>query len=220
MGNVKWGNRVKHKLIILIVLFSSVTLYAQDRRNALTLFRKGNYEEAITVCLEELETLPDSSFVEIRDSYTVLLWSFLGAKRYQDAVEYGLMAYEQSSGDWRIVASIGEAYFHLGNNKQALFFLEKYIELNPSGDKADYVYYLMGHVFLKTEEYNRADIALSMSVFLRPLEARWWARLGYAREQAKDFQRAKDAYNKALSINPTLEDAERGKERVHKSLGL
>lgn len=208
------------KLLVLLLIISGVTLYAQEKRNALTLYRQANYEDAIQVCLDELETLPASSYVEIRDSYTVLLWSFLGAKRYKDAVEYGLKAYEQSSRDWRIVASIGEAYFHLGNNNQSLFFLEKYIELNPSGDKADYVYYLMGHVFLKTEEYNRADVALSMAVFLRPLEARWWARLGYAREQAKDYQRAKDAYNKALSINPTLVDAERGKERVHKSLGL
>lgn len=202
------------------MLFAISSIFAQERKNALTLYRQGNYEESIKVCLEELETLPQSSFIEISDSYTVLLWSLLGAKRYQDAVNYGVKAYERSSRDWRIVASLGEAHYHLGNNSESLFFFEKYIELNPSGDKADYVYYLMGHLFIRIEEYNRADVALSMAVFLRPLEARWWARLGYAREQAKEFQRAKEAYNKALSINPSLVDAERGKERVHKSLGL
>lgn len=211
---------VKKVILICLLLLVVTSVFSQEDKNALDLWRSGNNEAAVKVCLEELETLPKSSFAERMDSYTVLCWALLNLKRYGDVVKYGSEAFEKSARDWRIVAALGEAHYHLGNNKESLYLLERYIELKSSGDKADYVYYLMGHLFLRLEEYNRADVALSMAVFLRPLDARWWARLGYAREQAKDFLRAKEAYNKALSINPSLVDAERGKKRVHESLGV
>jgi len=198
----------------------TLPIFSQKEKNALVSWRQGNYDEAVDICLEELDTLPESSFAERMDSYTVLCWSLLGLKRYDEVVKYGSEAFEKSSRDWRFVAVLGEAHYFLGNNKESLYFLEKYIELRSSGDKADYMYYLMGHVFIRLEEYNRADVALSMAVYLKPLDAKWWARLGYAREQAKDYQRAKDAYSKALSINSSLVDAERGMKRVHESLGL
>lgn len=213
---------MKNKVLLLITLMSltQLSLFAQKEKNALVSWRKGHYEEAVDICKEELETLPESSFAERMDSYTVLCWSLIGLKRYDEVILYGSEAFEKSSRDWRFVAVLGEAHFHLGNNRESLYFLEKYIELKSSGDKADYMYYLMGHLFLRLEEYNRADVALSMAVYLKPLDAKWWARLGYAREQAKDYQRAKDAYTKALSINSSLVDAERGMKRVHESLGL
>jgi len=207
-------------ILVFIFILISQSLFSQSGENALDLWHAGRYESAVDVCKYELENLPKSSFAERMDSYTVLCWSLLSLKRYDDVVKYGTEAYNKSSRDWRIIASLGEAQYNLGNNKEALFLFEKYIELKNSGEKAGYVYYLMGHLFLRMGEYNRADMALSMAVSLKPLDAKWWARLGYAREQAKDFQRAKDAYNKALSINSSLVDAERGKKRVHESLGL
>ncbi len=214
------NNRFKSTLIVLLVLFSQLSLLAQSGKNALTSWRRGDFEEAVEITLEELETLPSKSFIERMDSYTVLCWSLLGLKKYDEVVKYGSEAFEKSSRDWRFVAVLGEAHYYLGNNRESLYFLEKYIELRSSGDKADYMYYLMGNLFLRLEEYNRADVALSMAVYFKPLDAKWWARLGYAREQAKDYQRAKEAYNKALSINSSLVDAERGMKRVHESLGL
>lgn len=210
----------KRGILLLLILSSTISVFAQKEKNALTLWRQGQFESAAEVCLEELATLPDSSFAERMDSYTVLCWSYLSLNRYEDVLKYGSEAFEKSSRDWRFVAALGEAHYHLGNNKESLYYLEKYIELKSSGDKADYMYYLMGHLFLRMEEYNRADVALSMAVYLKPLDAKWWTRLGYAREQAKDYTRAKEAYTKALSINSSLVDAERGMKRVHESLGL
>lgn len=206
-------------LILLTTIFLG-NIFSQERKNALVLWRQGKFEAAVEVCQDELRALPESSFAERMDSYTVLCWSLMGLQRYEDVIMYGLEAFEKSSRDWRFVAALGEAHYHLGNNEESLFYLEKYIELKSSGDKADYMYYLMGHLFLRMEQYHRADVALSMAVYLKPLDAKWWARLGYAREQAEDYERAKEAYNKALSINSSLVDAERGIKRVHKSLGL
>lgn len=210
----------RYCILVGMILIFSTNIFSQEEKNALALLRLGKYEAAVNICMQELEELPKSSFAERMDSYTVLCWALLSLKRYDDVVKYGTEAYKKSSGDWRIVHSLGEAHFHLGNNAKSLYFLEKYIELKSSGNKADHAYYLMGHLFLRMEEYNRADVALSMAVVLKPLNAKWWARLGYAREQAKDYTRAKEAYNQALKINPSLVDAERGKKRVHESLGM
>ena len=75
------------------------------------------------------------------DSYTVLCWSLIGLQKYDDVIKYGTEAYESSPRDWRFLAVLGEAHYFLGNNKESLYFLEKYIELKNSGDKADYMSY-------------------------------------------------------------------------------
>ena len=46
----------------------------------------------------------------------------------------------------------------------------------------------------------------------------WWARLGYARELSNDLKWASDAYARALKLDPSLGDAQRGKDSVDKKL--
>jgi len=72
----------------------------------------------------------------------------------------------------------------------------------------------MGEVFIRMAQWSRADIAISTAVHHAPNVASWWARLGYAREQAKDLRYSLDAYNKALQLSPGLEEAVRGRQRV------
>jgi cytochrome c-type biogenesis protein CcmH/NrfG len=67
-------------------------------------------------------------------------------------------------------------------------------------------------------EYSNADIALSTALHYDNKDAKWWARLGYAREMKKDFQWAREAYENALKLNPNLIEARRGFESVRKKL--
>lgn len=199
--------------LLLIVLICSVIpgpfLFAQDQRDALGLYRNGNYEEAIQVCLEELEVMPRRM-----DAHVVLGWSLLRLGRYEEALEKAQQAYEIVPGDYRIIEILGEAHFHLGNNMQALRYFEEYTVLAPTGDRIDTVYYFMGEIFLRLGEYNHADIAFTTALYHSPNVTRWWARLGYAREMAKDYQYAVEAYDQALKLNPSFAEARRGKERA------
>ena len=56
--------------------------------------------------------------------------------------------------------------------------------LNPTGDRIGQVYYFMGETYIRLGQYNNADIALSTALYHIPSAARWWSRLGYAREGA------------------------------------
>ena len=134
--------------------------------------------------------------------------------RYQDALSYGRQGLDVSRYDHRVIQIVGEANYNLGNNLEALKLFEEYVAIAPTGDYIGEVYYLMGEIFIRLGEWNNADIAFSTAVHYNPNIASRWARLGYARQQAKDYQYALEAYNKALQLNSNLTEALRGRQSV------
>ncbi len=193
---------------LLFVAFSS-GLVPQEQEDALAAYRNGEYAEAVRICLVELESMPRNM-----NSYSVLGWSLIALGRYGEALEYADKAYQISPRDPRIIEILGEAHYYLGDNLDALSFFEQYAILAPTGDRIENVYFFMGEIFIRLEEYNHADIALSTAVYHAPNSSSWWSRLGYAREMAGDYRYSLDAYEKALSLNPSLTEAVRGKQRV------
>ncbi len=200
-------------LIAVFLLAANILLYSQDRPDALEKYKQGKYKEAVSICLVELEDMPSNM-----DSYSVLCWSLVRLKRYEEALDYGKKGIAVSRHDIRIIEILGETYYYLGKNLEALKYFEEYSVLAPAGDRIDIVYFYMGEIFIRIGEYNHADIALSTAVYHSPNIARWWSRLGYAREMAKDYPYAEEAYEKALMLNPSYTEAERGKERIAKKL--
>lgn len=196
-----------------VLLMISVSVFGQDRPDALLLYQEGNYKGAIEVCKSELEIRPGNM-----DSYSVLGWSLIRLGRYQEALEEARKGLKISRYDSRIVEIVGEANFYLGKNLEALKWFEEYAVLAPAGGRIDTAYFFMGELFIRMGEYNHADIAFTTAVYHAPNIARWWARLGYAREMAKDYDYSIEAYNKALDLAPSFPDAKRGKERVEAQL--
>jgi predicted Zn-dependent protease len=79
------------------------------------------------------------------------------------------------------------------------------------------VYYYMGEIYIKQGKFRHADIALSTAVHWVPGTAAWWVRLAYARENAVDLSSAIEAYERALSLDSKLNDAQRGLDRIRRS---
>jgi tetratricopeptide (TPR) repeat protein len=198
----------------VLVLLLCVPAFAQEKPDALELYKGGKYLEAIKVCQEELAESPKNI-----DSYVVLGWSQLKLRRYAEALETAETADGISPHDPRLVQIMGEAKYYLGRIEDALASLEEYVRLRPGGDRIARVYWLMGECFISLKEYQNADIAISTALYHEENNAGWWARLGYARELANDLKLARDAFDRALRLDPNLIDAQRGKERVEKKLG-
>jgi tetratricopeptide (TPR) repeat protein len=78
----------------------------------------------------------------------------------------------------------------------------------------------MGEIFIQLGEFNHADIALTTAVYHDPEKHVWWSRLGYARENIKDFKFALEAYQQALTLNPSFREAREGRQRVMEESGL
>ena len=199
--------------VLLVLALAAGFASAQENRDALELYRNGNYEAAVEVTLQEIEEQPRNM-----DAYTVLGWSLLALRRYEDALQYGLRALEISRFDSRIVHIVAESHYYLGNYQDALGYFEEYVAIAPTGDLVDQIYYNMGEIFLRFGEYHHADAALSTAVYLNDGVAAWWSRLGFAREQAGDYPYALEAYERALELNPNLTEAVRGRERVQQQL--
>ncbi|MFP4382789.1 MAG: tetratricopeptide repeat protein [Spirochaetia bacterium] len=203
--------------ILVLLVFPVLLITAQEEgKDALALYRNGQYQRAIEVCLEELEENPGNM-----DSYAVLGWSLLATRQYQRAVEYGLRAYERSPADHRIVHTLGEAYFRLNQYLKSLNFMERYIVLAPENSSLiGPTYYVMGEIFIQLGEFNHADIALTTAVYHNQEKHVWWSRLGYARENIKDYKFALEAYQQALTLNPSFREALEGQQRVIEESGL
>ncbi len=202
------GSRRSVAAIALLALLVTPAL-AQEPPDALQAYREGRFQDAIEITLAEIEANPNNI-----DSYVVLGWSLNDVGRNEDAIDYGLRALQVNQFDSRVLQIVAEAHFSAGNALDALTYLERYVTVSPTGADIDWVYFAMGEIFLSLEEFNRADIALSASVYHNSRSAPRWARLGFAREQLGLSDSALDAYDRALQLDPGLTDAIRGRQRV------
>ena len=203
-------------VLLTVAVFAAVlspALFGQEP-DALELYRQGQFEESVRVCLKELDTWGPDQVKKRMNSYSVLGWSYIRLGEYEKALSYSRQAREEVRYDARIIENEAEALYYLGRNLEALSLFEEYVGLNPTGERIDAVYYFMGEIFLRLAEYQHADIAFSSALYHSPGVARWWVRLGYAKEQIPDTEGAEAAYKKALELQPSLEDARVGLERV------
>lgn len=204
-------------LLVAAALVLPVIAFAQEKPDALELYRTGRYAEAIVVCQQELQETPKNV-----DSYVVLGWSYLKLKKNQEAIDSARKGLDVAPNDPRLVQIVGEGDVFLGKMDEALRNLEEYVALRPGGDRIARVYWLMGECYISLREFQNADMSISTALYFEPnnpSSSSWWARLGYAREMAGDWKRSQEAYSRALTIDPGLVDALRGKERVDKKLG-
>ena len=203
------------KCIVLIVLgaVTILTVFGQEKPDALAMYYEGRYEDAIQVCLDELKELPRNM-----DSYAVMCWSLIELKKYQDSFDQVSKALAMAPYDPRIVEVAGESLYFLGKNREALKYFEQYIFISRSGLRISRVYYYMGEIFIRLGEYNNADIAFSTALHFDEQIADWWSRLGYAREMGEQYEWAVEAYENALRLNPNLDQAKNGLASVKKKM--
>lgn len=196
------------------LLVPSVVYAQDDEADALQAYRDGQFQEAIEITLQEIETNPNNI-----DSYVVLGWALNALGRTQEAIDYSLRALQVNQFESRVLQIIAEAHFDSGNMTEALQYLERYVRVAPTGQYIDWVYYAMGEIFIQLGEFHRADISISTSVYHNSRSAARWARLGFARERLEDWNEALSAYERALQLDPEFADAVRGRQRVREQTG-
>lgn len=204
-----------NKLFFLCLLFilCSLPSFGEEKPDALALFLQKKYTEAEKACLNELEETPKNL-----NSYVVLGWALLEQKKYLEAARYSELGFKIQRYDHRLIFTAAEAYYHLGENKKALKYLQEYAQIWDTSKKIKNIYYLMGEVYIRLGEYSNADMAFSTALHYDNKVADWWTRLGYAREMGKNYKWALEAYENALKIDPNNTDAKRGINKVKQFL--
>lgn len=214
-AKLEMGDMMKNRVpYVLIFFFLTLSVFGQEKPDALKMFREKKYKEAELTCLEELKVTPRNM-----DSYTVLCWSLFAQNKFQESLKYAEKGMAIVRNYHSLLLSAGEALFYLGRNREALTYFERYAVFYPTHERIRNIYNYMGEIFIRLGEFNNADIAFSTALHYYGQFSGWWSRLAYAREMAKDYKAALEAYNKALQINPNQADARLGKERVAKLIG-
>ncbi len=202
---------------VLSLLLACAFIYAPQAQgakpDALALYRAGSFDQARQVCMAEIAANPDNM-----ESYVVLSWSLLALGRYADAELYARKAHDNIRRDPRIVEVLGEATFFLGRNDESLKLFQSYVNLLPDSTKLGQIYHYMGELYLRMERWSHADMAFRTAIQYTPGNAEWWTRMGYARERAGEWTWALEAYEAALRLNPSLNDARLGRDRAVKKI--
>jgi len=202
------------KLFVLLLFFiTSFAAFAQNPPDALAEYRAGNFERAVAICREEIIENPNNL-----ESHVVICWSLIRLNRFEEALRYARAGRALHRFDVRITQILGEISFYQGRNDEALQYFQEYTSVAPEGARIDWVYYFMGEIFIRQGKFRHADIALSTAVHWVPGNAAWWVRLAYTRESAGDLSSAIEAYERALSLNSQLTDAQRGIERIRRAM--
>ncbi|HUX41490.1 MAG TPA: tetratricopeptide repeat protein [Rectinemataceae bacterium] len=198
-----------HPLLPLFLLVACLPLSAQNlREKGDALIQAGRFNEARTLGLTALNANPGDTEASI-----LVCESLLGLSLPEDAANYAAKAWDLHK-DPRIAALLGEAYFDTGRNDDALTWLRYYLTALPEGPRAGLVYYLTGEIYLRLGRYGHADMAIATAIYHSPGNARWWSRLGWAQEKAGDYRQALKSYESALGIDPRLDDAVIGRQRI------
>ena len=204
----------KFSVFLLFVFVFFNPSFSQTKQDALVLYNNGKFREAILVCEAELQENPNRT-----ESYVVMCWSLVKNKQYNEAEIRALDGLKISQYDLRLIEILGEARYYLGKNQAAMEQFERYVANAPeSGSRVGSAYYFMGEIYIRQAKYQHADMAFTAAVKKEPLLDKWWVRLGYAREMAKNYYEAMDAYDEALRLNSSSIDAERGRSRVSAKL--
>ena len=152
------------------------------------------------------------------DSYTVLTWTLLRQRRYTEVINWGDRALRINPNDFRIVETMGEAYFFLNDYEHSLIMMQRYVAYMPRGDRASTAYVYMGEIYRNQRKYLHADIAYTTAVTLEGNVFLWWYRLGIVREAAGEYASAISAYERALALNSGSRESAEALERTRRLL--
>jgi Flp pilus assembly protein TadD len=202
------------KFLTIFLLILAVDVHAQNRTDGLVEYRAGNYERAIQICRDEINENQNNL-----EAHIVICWSLMRLNRYEEALRFARAGRAIHRFDVRIIEILGEIHYYQGQNNEALQYFQEYISLTPEGQRIENIYYYMGEIFIRQGKFRHADIALTTAVHWVPGNAAWWVRLAYARENAGDLSTALEAYERSLALNSQLADAQRGLDRIRRSMG-
>lgn len=196
---------------------------APSRADALLLYNQGRameasgkkteavakYRESVDVCDRELAVDPTRM-----DAYTVKCWSLFRLERFKEVVDVGSAGLKVKF-DARIVEVMGESYFHLGNDANAIRNLQRYLDnVGEYADRVPSAYFYMAESYLRQKRFDHADIAYSLAVYREPNIARWWYRYAMTVETLGEPKRAFELYSRALKLSPGMSEAVQGQARV------
>jgi tetratricopeptide (TPR) repeat protein len=154
-----------------------------------------------------------SSETATSESYVILTWILTRQERYSEVIQWGERGLRANT-DYRLIETMGEAYFYLKDYERALNCMQRYVNALPQGSTTATAYFFVGEIYHLTQRFFHADIAYTTAVKLNPNNSSWWYRLGLSREAAGEPVQAIKAYEQAIKLNPRNQQARDALDRA------
>ena len=168
-----------------------------------------HYNEVVRVAFDQI-----TRHVATRDTYVLLTRALRRLGRHNEVINWGQQGMRVFPDEFRLLETMGQSFFFLGNFEQSLAHMERYADAMPDGDRISLAYFFIGEIFRLTHKFYRADMAYTMALHFEPGMVLWWYRLGSVREQVGDTEPALEAYRRALAINPNHNGARNAVTRL------
>lgn len=214
----------------IVFIFTCLSVFPQTgpdgtARSALQIYRTGRdleagnrmdeaeryYAEAVRICMDEI-----SQNAATMDTYAALTWTLRRQRKFAEVISWGEQALRINANDYRIIETMGEAYFYLDDYPRSLNYMQRYVNSLPNGEQTPMAYFFIGEIFRLQKKFRHADIAYTTALQLAPGMSLWWYRLGTVREASGDYVPAVQAYEQALRLSPNYPEASQGLERVRR----
>ncbi len=161
-----------------------------------------DYEGAIYYFQEALKDNPDE-----------FTYSYIGfCNRQSGRLDEALIAYKQAirlnPKDVMNLSEIGSTCFEMRNEKEAIIYLRKAIDLDPTGEVIDwYPFINLGTIYLENRQYVEAIKLLKQAIKIDPVAGGGYFKLGNCYYALGHYNEAIDAYKRAITLNPSDVDA-------------
>ncbi|GHV38658.1 hypothetical protein AGMMS49546_09440 [Spirochaetia bacterium] len=167
------------------------------------------YNETVRMCQDEV-----SRNIANRDTYAAITWALQRQRKYRDVISWGDRGLRLYTDEYRVIETLGEAWFYLDDYNRSLNYMQRYTNALPQGERVAVAYFFIGEIFRLRQQYRHADIAYTTAVRLDPNAALWWYRLATVRESAGEYTPAIEAYQRALRLDPGYSEAGAGLTRA------
>ena len=159
------------------------------------------------------------------DLVSLQAWNLFRLGRHKEVTAVAQKALaaarDPRSRDFRILETLAESLYFLGDSEEALKNFAAYMELAPANDdRMSSAYYYVGECYLRLKKYEHADIAFSTATTMEKGMFYWWYRLGIAKENLSKYKQAYDSFGRALSLNSGFQIAREAQARVKAKAGL
>ncbi|MCL1993848.1 MAG: tetratricopeptide repeat protein [Spirochaetes bacterium] len=160
------------------------------------------YDEAIRLCQLEID-----NNVATRDTYTIITWALRRQNRHSEVIALGQRGLASFPDEFRIMQTMGESWFFLGNFNNSLHYMQMYTHALPLGERSSVAFFFVGEIHRLTQRFHHADIAYTAAVALAPNLPLWWYRLATVRAAVGDMDEAIAAFEQVLRLNPNHQSA-------------
>ncbi|MDR2176721.1 MAG: tetratricopeptide repeat protein [Treponema sp.] len=171
------------------------------------------YNETVRICRDEV-----ARNIASQDTYTAITWALLRQKKYTEVIRWAEQGLRLFAGEYRILETMGEAYFYLNDYDRSLECMGRYANAVPQGERSSVAYFFIAEIFRLRRQYYHADIAYTTALRLDPGVSLWWYRLATVREALGDYPAAAESFRRALRLNPNYAESSAGLARVQERL--